>query len=411
MLRTSSSLLPPPSTCSNLPNQQIFEDWLLLNANNNNNSNSSSSSSNNNNNKTSSSVHGFITHHQKSNDATIRIFISSTFSDMSKERDLIATRVAPRVNKFSESLGITTTFVDLRWGVTTEQTEANDTVSVCLDQVLKSDIMIVFCGHRYGWHVCDDVNNNDNNNNETDETTDQDGNNRKRRGVGRLNEKNDLLTKSILHAAEALSTEEMKWLQPVLALANHNNHKKNHNETFASSSSASSLLTAKLLIRSSVTELEIRAAFMKERFLNSNIPKNNNDVNPNKSNIHIFLRTQSLKSETEDCEVARSRLNALRNALSVLPNAKKYDNLSKNNNNSSVNQTSSDYSSSSSSSTGIIIKNSNSLEEEIFKAICESIFNVFPDRRGKEKPRKWEREGQIQQVLADRSLQGFCEDF
>lgn len=337
----------------------MFEDWLSLNS-----VNSSVPARIKANSLTTSSTVVDQQQQQKikNNDSTIRIFISSTFSDMSRERDLIATRIAPRVNKFSEGLGITTSVIDMRWGVTAEQTQAHDTVSVCLDQVLKSDIMIVFCGHRYGWHVCDQHQQNQSSNNE-------------------------LLTKSILHAAESVSG--VNWLQPVL----ENNHNSSNNRI------------GKFLLTSSVTELEIRTAFMKERSVL---------LKPSPSNIHVFLRNQSLKSETEDCEIAKSRLMTMRTALSLLPNTRKYENLARNNNTTtttSAEQQQQYTSSSSSSSSAAVLKNANELEEEIFKAICESIYNVFPDRRARAKPRKWERETQIQQVLADRSLNGFCDDF
>jgi hypothetical protein len=53
-------------------------------------------------------------------DRELRVFVSSTFSDLVEVRDLLAKKVFPRVRVHSEELGISFTDVDLRWGVTEE---------------------------------------------------------------------------------------------------------------------------------------------------------------------------------------------------------------------------------------------------------------------------------------------------
>lgn len=348
----------------------------------------------------------------KSMQSTIRVFISSTFSDMARERDLIASRVAPRICKFSESLGITTTFVDLRWGVTTDQVESNDAVFVCLDQVLKSDIVLVFCGHRYGWHVCDDDDDGDDDHGgrhdgkERDERREQQ---QRQREVG-----NKRLSQSIFHAADALSND-LPWLQPVLSLARHHQLFHQHERTLGNN--INDITLGKYLLRSSVTELEIRCALLMNTKgnNNNNNNKNNNNCNTNNNNVHVFLRSQSQKSQVEECCQGKSRLNSMRNALACLPTARWYANLSCKGPQTTTSNSISTSSDSQQQPHDIssVIKSASALEEEIYQAICESIFNIFPDRRqkDKQKPRKWERESQIQHVLADRSLIGFCDDF
>jgi hypothetical protein len=348
---------------------------------------------------------------QAQNNNTIRIFISSTFSDMAKERDLIASRVAPRITKFSESLGITTTFVDLRWGVTSEQVESNDAVSICLGQVLRSDIVLVFCAHRYGFNLSSlemqaalalSRSCSTSESNFGPSITKSTSTTKQPATVPIIaappSQEQDNLVKSFLHAAESTSTQ-LPWLKPIL---------ESRSSTSIDTAVKQSVLqqqVANYLLHTSVTELEIRAAFS----------------SPGK-NVLVFLRTKSPKNQVEDCPEAKKRLQEMRNALSSLPTTKRYDPIGNDASSSSSSQTtttttttinpSKDHQNLDSS----VISSVSELEETIFNSICQAIFDRFPDRqKSKEidveakKPRKWERESQIQQVLADRSLIGFCE--
>ena len=47
-----------------------------------------------------------------------RLFVSSTFSDMLKERDALQENVFPRLRQLCEQHGARFQAVDLRWGVT-----------------------------------------------------------------------------------------------------------------------------------------------------------------------------------------------------------------------------------------------------------------------------------------------------
>ena len=51
----------------------------------------------------------------------VRVFVSSTFRDMHAERDELVLRVFPQLRKLCEERGVTWTEVDLRWGITDEQ--------------------------------------------------------------------------------------------------------------------------------------------------------------------------------------------------------------------------------------------------------------------------------------------------
>lgn len=81
------------------------------------------------------------------------IFISSTFSDMVSERDLVMYEIYPELEKWGKSHGININIVDLRWGITEEQAKAlHHTIKLCLMKVNEADpLFISFLGNRYGW--------------------------------------------------------------------------------------------------------------------------------------------------------------------------------------------------------------------------------------------------------------------
>jgi hypothetical protein len=54
----------------------------------------------------------------------VRLFISSTFSDMQAERRVLVERVFPRVREWCQSRGVSFTEIDLRWGITEEESRA-----------------------------------------------------------------------------------------------------------------------------------------------------------------------------------------------------------------------------------------------------------------------------------------------
>lgn len=81
-----------------------------------------------------------------------RLFISSTFKDMVDERDELVKRVLPKVNKFCEDHHIQFSYVDLRWGITTEETNSGRTIQLCLDSIDQCrPYFMCLLGDRYGW--------------------------------------------------------------------------------------------------------------------------------------------------------------------------------------------------------------------------------------------------------------------
>jgi tetratricopeptide (TPR) repeat protein len=81
----------------------------------------------------------------------IRVFVSSTFKDMSEERDTLMKNVFPQLQRECKKRGIVLTAVDLRWGITSEQTNAGNTVNICLSEIDRSQYFLCMLGSRYGW--------------------------------------------------------------------------------------------------------------------------------------------------------------------------------------------------------------------------------------------------------------------
>ena len=82
----------------------------------------------------------------------IRIFISSTFRDMMKERDYLITKVFPSLRRYCEERDVSIFELDLRWGIKEEESRQGKVVEICLKEVLKTKpFFIGLLGERYGW--------------------------------------------------------------------------------------------------------------------------------------------------------------------------------------------------------------------------------------------------------------------
>lgn len=82
----------------------------------------------------------------------IRVFISSTFHDMQRERELLVKQVFPELRRVCDERFVTLTEVDLRWGITAEQAAEGQVLPICLDEiVLSRPYFIGLLGERYGW--------------------------------------------------------------------------------------------------------------------------------------------------------------------------------------------------------------------------------------------------------------------
>ena len=82
----------------------------------------------------------------------VTIFISSTFNDMHAERDYLVKDVFPELREWCEERKIHLVDVDLRWGVTEKDSNSNNTVLACLNNIDESrPFFLCFQGQRRGW--------------------------------------------------------------------------------------------------------------------------------------------------------------------------------------------------------------------------------------------------------------------
>ena len=81
----------------------------------------------------------------------IRVFISSTFRDMHGERDLLTRYVFPELRALYRAHCINIYEVDLRWGVTEEDTRSHKAIEICLSEISRCHYFISLLGQRYGF--------------------------------------------------------------------------------------------------------------------------------------------------------------------------------------------------------------------------------------------------------------------
>lgn len=98
----------------------------------------------------------------KLSDRTFRLFVSSTFADFITERDALWTSVFPKVERLCAKLGARFEAVDMRWGVSTDQVRAQDTMQVCLREMRRcvetgiEPNLLILLGDRYGSQLLPD---------------------------------------------------------------------------------------------------------------------------------------------------------------------------------------------------------------------------------------------------------------
>jgi len=83
---------------------------------------------------------------------TIRVFVSSTFKDMHAERDHLVRFVFPELKEKCRKNHIHLIDVDLRWGVSEEDSEGGKALDICLDEIDSCrPYFLGLLGHRYGF--------------------------------------------------------------------------------------------------------------------------------------------------------------------------------------------------------------------------------------------------------------------
>jgi WD40 repeat protein len=87
----------------------------------------------------------------------IRLFVSSTFSDLVAERNALAERVWPELERFCRPRGFTFQAIDLRWGVPSEAGLHHRTMQICFEELRRAQEsspepnFLILLGDKYGW--------------------------------------------------------------------------------------------------------------------------------------------------------------------------------------------------------------------------------------------------------------------
>lgn len=80
----------------------------------------------------------------------VSVFLSSPFKGIEEERSLFARRELPRLQRKCEARGVHLRILDLRWGISNQQKEAQELLHVCLSEIDRADFFIGFHAMRYG---------------------------------------------------------------------------------------------------------------------------------------------------------------------------------------------------------------------------------------------------------------------
>ena len=87
----------------------------------------------------------------------IRVFVSSTFSDLKVDRDALQQRVFPKLEQLCLKEGFQFQAIDLRWGVSREAALDHRTMRICFQELRRSQDVspepnfLILLGTRYGW--------------------------------------------------------------------------------------------------------------------------------------------------------------------------------------------------------------------------------------------------------------------
>ena len=85
-------------------------------------------------------------------DRVVRVFVSSTFRDMIEDRNELMSQVWPALRKLCRGRAVEFVDVDLRWGITEEMSQRQETVRHCLAEIKRCrPYFIGLLGERYGW--------------------------------------------------------------------------------------------------------------------------------------------------------------------------------------------------------------------------------------------------------------------
>lgn len=82
----------------------------------------------------------------------IKVFVSSTFLDMNEERDYLNNFIFPQITEYCQKRHIEFIPLDLRWGITEEESKNGLVLTTCMEEIDDSRPFFVgILGSRYGW--------------------------------------------------------------------------------------------------------------------------------------------------------------------------------------------------------------------------------------------------------------------
>ncbi|MEX1009313.1 MAG: AAA family ATPase [Acidimicrobiia bacterium] len=90
---------------------------------------------------------------------TFRVFVSSTFRDLVKERNALQVKAFANLKRRCEAEGVRFQAIDLRWGISQEASLDQQTIPICIAEVKRCQRItprpnfLVLLGDRYGWRA------------------------------------------------------------------------------------------------------------------------------------------------------------------------------------------------------------------------------------------------------------------
>ena len=75
-----------------------------------------------------------------------RVFFSSPFGGLEEERELLTKQYWPELAHLCQKSGYEFVPVDMRWGITTELSSEAATITICLRELDRSDMIVGFFG-------------------------------------------------------------------------------------------------------------------------------------------------------------------------------------------------------------------------------------------------------------------------
>lgn len=100
---------------------------------------------------------GDFRHLPQDRSQTVRIFLSSTFTDTHEERDYLIENIFPKLRQYcKKEYGLDFQIIDMRWGIPHEATNNHSTTTICINEVKNCQKLsigpnfISLISHRYG---------------------------------------------------------------------------------------------------------------------------------------------------------------------------------------------------------------------------------------------------------------------